>query len=541
LSYAENTSPDVSPEPARVLPSTATVSRLRIAKADPAELRRLLSRRVPDEVATTDMRRLQRGAYGQHMVQLRAGSFVLDLGARSGLMVLHAAVREPSATIVAVESRPRLHAALEETIRDHDLSNIHLFDAADPALEFVSRRTSILDHVKVDRRQFSLALLERLRRFGIGHLGGSFDDTQADPIEVYRHSKRLASTFWWSRPGATDPVSGRGCQGPDVSIIVPAYGVVDYLPKCLDSLVNQTILSKEIIVVDDGSADGSGAVADRWASRYPCVRVIHKENGGCASARSAGLHAARAEFLGFVDGDDWVDLRMFDELYRAAVSDNADIAQCEFWKVGPGGEPLDEQSDGIARRGLVLKPRHLLVQQPTIWRRLYRARFLKKEKLDFAVHIKRFDDLPFQFESLTAASRVTSIPERFYYYRLGRPEQDIAVRDRRLYMHYEIFERLREAVAVRGSSAVETQLRRVEVATHLWALGRLEPGLKAAYAWTAAADIMRHRLILGPISKLKIASTMSFWFTILLMGAAAIHGWRGPVRPSRPLGADREA
>src|SRR5262249_52777124 len=162
-----------------------------------------------------------------------------------------------------------------------------------------------LDHVKVEPGLFSRGLLEQLARFRIGHLGGGFDHSQADPIEVYRFSKRHAATFWWSRPHGLPPVSGRGHEGPDVSIVVPAYGVAQYLPQCIESLVNQSIGSKEIIIVDDGSIDGSGAIADSWANRYPCVRVIHKTNGGCASARSAGLHAAKGEFIGFVDGDDW--------------------------------------------------------------------------------------------------------------------------------------------------------------------------------------------------------------------------------------------
>jgi glycosyltransferase involved in cell wall biosynthesis len=527
LSYAEDTTSHTPQESRQLLPQMAAVSRLRIAKADAPELRRLLSRLVPDQVATTDVERLERGAFGQHMVQLRTGSFVLDVGARSGLMALHAAIREPTATVVAVESRPRLRAALEETIRNHDLPNVHLFDTIDPALEFIGSRTSSLDHVKVDHRQFSLALLDRLGQFAIGHLGGNFDDAMVDPIDVYRFSKRHASTFWWSRLVAANPVSGRGFLGPDVSIVVPAYGVADYLPKCLESLVNQTIASKEIIVVDDGSIDGSGDIADRWASRYPCIRVIHKENGGCASARSAGLSAARGEFVGFVDGDDWVDARMFNDLYVAAVSDNADISQCGFWSVDSGGRPLGRQHPAIEQRGLVRKPKNLLLEQPTIWRRLHRTRFLKAEKLDFAVDVKRFDDLPFQFESLMAASRVTSIPERYYYYRLGRPEQDVAVRDERLYVHFRIFERLREAVSVRGTSSIEAQLRRVEIETHLWALSRLHRGLKAAYAWKAAADIMRHRIILGPIDKLQIAARRSLWLAIVLIGAAIASRWQG--------------
>lgn len=92
-----------------------------------------------------------------------------------------------------------------------------------------------------------------------------------------------------------------------ISVIVPVYNVEKYLHRCVDSILNQTYENLEILLVDDGSTDGSGAICDEYAQRDSRVRVIHKENGGLSSARNAGIDAAKGEYLAFVDSDDWIE------------------------------------------------------------------------------------------------------------------------------------------------------------------------------------------------------------------------------------------
>ena len=93
---------------------------------------------------------------------------------------------------------------------------------------------------------------------------------------------------------------------PKVSVIVTVYNVENYLPRCLDSLSAQTLEDIELLLVDDGSTDQSGALCDMYAKSHPNARVIHKENGGVSSAHNAGLDAATGEFIGFVDSDDFI-------------------------------------------------------------------------------------------------------------------------------------------------------------------------------------------------------------------------------------------
>ena len=117
-------------------------------------------------------------------------------------------------------------------------------------------------------------------------------------------------------------------MNPQISVIVPIYNVEKYLAKCIDSIINQTLTNIEIILVNDGSTDNSRKIIDKYDKKDSRIKVIHKKNGGQGSARNAGLDIAKGEYIGFVDSDDWIDSNMYENLYNAAISNNADIVVC---------------------------------------------------------------------------------------------------------------------------------------------------------------------------------------------------------------------
>lgn len=123
---------------------------------------------------------------------------------------------------------------------------------------------------------------------------------------------------------------------PLISVIVPVYNIMDYLPRCVQSLRQQTYRNLEILLVDDGSTDGTGQLCDRLAAEDERIYVLHKENGGTSSARNMGIEKARGEFLGFVDSDDYVEPDMYRQLYRAAEGK-------EDWLVQVGRDEVDQQ------------------------------------------------------------------------------------------------------------------------------------------------------------------------------------------------------
>ena len=123
-----------------------------------------------------------------------------------------------------------------------------------------------------------------------------------------------------------------------ISVIIPVYNIEEYVGECIDSVLQQDYKELEIILVDDGSTDGTSVICDEWTDKDSRVKVIHKENGGAASARNTGLDNATGEFIGFVDADDYIDLDMYEMLLNDIVNNNADAARCGIERVSDDGK-----------------------------------------------------------------------------------------------------------------------------------------------------------------------------------------------------------
>lgn len=123
---------------------------------------------------------------------------------------------------------------------------------------------------------------------------------------------------------------------PLLTIIVPVYNILEYLPRCVHSITAQTYPNLEILLVDDGSTDGTGQLCDELAKEDDRIRVIHKENGGSSSARNLAIEQAKGEYLGFVDSDDYISPDMYEKLYQGIVDYDVTVAQI-------GRDEIDEQ------------------------------------------------------------------------------------------------------------------------------------------------------------------------------------------------------
>lgn len=134
-----------------------------------------------------------------------------------------------------------------------------------------------------------------------------------------------------------------------ISVVVPVYEVREWLAGCVDSLLAQTFEDFEVILVDDGSTDGSGAQCDQYARKDPRIRVIHKPNGGLSDARNVGTRAARGEYIAYVDSDDYVSPDYLLCLYRAIRQADADMAVIRFDKVAPRQKPSQATGAGLCR------------------------------------------------------------------------------------------------------------------------------------------------------------------------------------------------
>lgn len=136
---------------------------------------------------------------------------------------------------------------------------------------------------------------------------------------------------------------------PMISVIVPVYNVEKYLHRCVDSILAQTFKETEIILVDDGSTDSSGAICDSYLEIDSRIRVIHKKNGGLSDARNVGIDSSRGDFLCFVDSDDFIAPEMLDTLYRLIKENDADFSVCGICDSSVNGDTPQsaEESESV--------------------------------------------------------------------------------------------------------------------------------------------------------------------------------------------------
>lgn len=130
-------------------------------------------------------------------------------------------------------------------------------------------------------------------------------------------------------------------SNPLISVIIPAYNVGSFFDNCIDSIVNQTYADLEIIIVDDGSTDGTPKNCDAWAEKDNRINVVHKKNGGAASARNAGLEIASGDYIAFVDADDYLDLDMYEIMLDQLEQNNADAVRCAIVRESSNGYKED--------------------------------------------------------------------------------------------------------------------------------------------------------------------------------------------------------
>lgn len=204
-----------------------------------------------------------------------------------------------------------------------------------------------------------------------------------------------------------------------ISVIVPVYNVEAYLPHCMESLLCQSYRALEIILIDDGSTDSSGALCDEYGAKDSRVRVIHKENGGAASAKNAGLRVATGEYLSFVDSDDYLEPDAYAFLMEQLETYQADVVQSGYRNVFP-----DHREDRVSAASVCKyeNPEYLrrFAKDWTcalLWDKLYKRSLFDGIFFEEG-HI--IDDEFFTYQGIMNAKLVVFVPGIVYNYRLRR-------------------------------------------------------------------------------------------------------------------------
>lgn len=195
-----------------------------------------------------------------------------------------------------------------------------------------------------------------------------------------------------------------------LSIIVPVYKAEKYLHKCVDSLLAQTVEDFEIILVNDGSPDGSLAIMEEYAAAYPDkLRCLSTENGGQGRARNLGIEIARGDWLGFVDSDDWVEPDMYEKLLTAAEAEGADLAVCRILGLHDDGReellPTWQEGRPLAAAGSASN-------------KIFRRELVGEIRFPEGVW---YEDFAFSAKLLMKSKKTVNVPQPLYLYRIGQP------------------------------------------------------------------------------------------------------------------------
>lgn len=217
-----------------------------------------------------------------------------------------------------------------------------------------------------------------------------------------------------------------------LSVIVPIYKVEEYLPECIESIINQTFSDMEIILVDDGGTDNCPNICDDYARKDKRIKVIHKENGGLVSARKAGIRAATGKYVAFVDGDDSIAEGMYETMYLNAVQSDADIVVEGFEFVYPDRAELwsDNVDDGEYDKEKLIKNIYPVMMchdntmvrnvAPAIWSKIYRRELLYSLLSEMNEGIRDGEDAAVTYPCLFAAEKVVFLTsEHHYRYRMN--------------------------------------------------------------------------------------------------------------------------
>lgn len=194
-----------------------------------------------------------------------------------------------------------------------------------------------------------------------------------------------------------------------ISVIVPAYNIEKEIGRALDSILAQSFSDLEIIVVDDGSQDGTGMIVDRYAEKYPGrIVALHIPNGGVTNARLTGVAHANGEWISFMDSDDEIEPDMYEHLLKNAHKYHADISHCGYQMIFPDGRvhyfhntgKLEEQSRDTALRELLSGERI----EPGLWNKLFRKTLFTGWEIDRSIRIN--EDLLMNFYLFSNASKI---------------------------------------------------------------------------------------------------------------------------------------
>ena len=206
-----------------------------------------------------------------------------------------------------------------------------------------------------------------------------------------------------------------------ISVIVPAYNIAEYLPRCLDSILNQTYSNLEVIVISDGSTDNTNEIIKEYANIDSRIVPVFKENTGVSDTRNKGLEMAKGGYIGFVDGDDFIEPNMYELLLKNAIENDADISHCGYQMVFPSRVDYYYNTGKIIKldrnNGLIelIKANYF---EPSICNKIYKKEILQNISLN--INLIENEDLLFNVQAFMNCNKSIYEDKPLYHYILRK-------------------------------------------------------------------------------------------------------------------------
>lgn len=211
-----------------------------------------------------------------------------------------------------------------------------------------------------------------------------------------------------------------------VSSIIPVYNSEEFLEECIESLRNQTLKEIEMIFVNDGSTDNSLKILEKYEKIDSRIKVINQKNSGPSSARNRGIEIAKGEYLSFIDSDDWIDTRMYENMYYRAINDKSDVVICDMKMVSLDSQLYvkgiiycDERYDRKNIEDKIFKELLSNSQFNSMANKIYKRSIAKENNLLLDKDIYYAEDWKFNMEFFKHSQRLSYINKCYYYYRRG--------------------------------------------------------------------------------------------------------------------------
>lgn len=216
---------------------------------------------------------------------------------------------------------------------------------------------------------------------------------------------------------------------PKLSIVVPVYNVERYLRQCLDSLINQTLDDIEIILVNDGSTDGSTAMLEQYAERDKRIILINKPNSGYGHTMNTGFDRATGDYIGILESDDFADVEMFETLYKTATQHDLDIARCHYFHHHSLNNTNERCDCSWVPANTVFSPLEdpaPFYQAPAIWASIYRKEMIRENDIRFLeTPGASYQDTSFAFKVYACCKRFMMIDDCLLYYRIDNDSSSV--------------------------------------------------------------------------------------------------------------------